>query len=276
MPAEEVLLRVREMVESLRQPQERTAVSLGVAQLIAEAEAAGAQWGQAGDDAFVHLPVGAREQTGGEEPQQADAMEWQRERDQLRANVLALQQERDALRQRIRELEDQARATPVQEEVVPVAASPEVVIDAHDPTGHKKRMGDILVDAGIITSEQLHELLDEQAGSKHKRLGTLLVERGITSEEMIAKVLAAQLKLPYVDLSSYHVVEAAALQISGELARRHECVPIDGDLAGVTLAMSNPMDLLAIDNVELACKRRVSPVVAVPSAINAIIETVYS
>ncbi len=288
---DEVLARVRAMADGLRERREK-AQPEGLAQrmemVMAEAVVSEAMFGMEPvidaipteaeiQDGYFHLPDPAPTQpetASNPEVEQA----WERERDQLQANILTLQQERDTLRHRLAELESKLQhaeaATHPDATVQPSPAeSPD--FDAHDPSGHKKRMGEILVEAGVISQEQLDSLLAEQVGSKPKRIGKLLVERGITSEEMIAKVIAAQLKLPFINLVPDAVIEAAAHQISGELARRHECIPIDGDLTRLTLAMANPMDLLAIDNVELASNRRVTPVVAVPSAIAAAIIKTY-
>ncbi|MFM1920058.1 MAG: hypothetical protein RLZZ303_1692 [Candidatus Hydrogenedentota bacterium] len=280
MNARELTDRLRGILETLQPGDdsnpEADALKARVEQALAEAEAVPTMPSAEG---FLHLPG----EGGGEASTEARDLVM-REREQMRASILALQQERDVLRERIRQLEEQLNAAtrdaPSDGEkneplAVPTERAVEITFEAHDPAGHKRRMGDILVEAGILSSEQLESLLAEQSGGKHKRLGALLVERGITSEEMIAKVLAAQLKLPFVDLSAFEIVEAAALQLSGELARRHECIPIDGDLSRITLAMSNPLDLLAIENVELSCNRKAAPAVATPSAITAAIERIY-
>lgn len=280
MNARELTDRLRAILESFQPGEESTpgadALKARVEKALADAEAAPSVPTQEG---FLHLPG----EGGGEASTEARELVI-REREQMRASILALQQERDVLRERIRQLEEQRNAAsdashpdaggPVHA-TAPIEHAAEITFEAHDPSGHKRRMGDILVEAGILSPEQLEALLAEQSGGKHKRLGTLLVERGITSEEMIAKVLAAQLKLPFVDLSAFEIVEAAALQLTGELARRHECIPIDGDLSRITLAMSNPLDLLAIENVELSCNRKAAPAVATPSAITAAIERIY-
>lgn len=275
MAHEALMARIREMAESLRERAEGAEAE----SLLQRVEAAMAQSEEAAgalkpvDSGFLHLPEGAA--------QAEETARLREERDMLRQNLLALQQERDTMRQRVHELEDKLR------EAVLLAASQSwetpaqsgialMEVEAHDPSGHKKRMGEILVDAGVIPAEQLQQLLAEQGDSRRKRIGALLVERGITSEEVIAKILAAQLKLPYVDLNAFQIVEAAALQIPEEFARRYECIAIDGDLAQITLAMANPIDLLAIENIEIAAKRRVFPAVAVPSAIQAAIENIYS
>jgi hypothetical protein len=281
MPHQELLERIRELTESLRG---RTpALDTGdLLQRLEQAMALGEEAAQhlasaTPDSGFLHLPEGAA--APGE-----DLSRLIEERDMLRANVLALQQERDFLRQKVQELEDRLResASHAADATDPTGSGESsagislTTIEAYDPSGHKKRMGEILVEAGVLSAEQLQAILAEQGDSRHKRLGALLVERGITTEEVIAKILAAQLKLPYVDLQAVSIVEAAALQVPRDMARRYECIAIDGDLAQITLAMSNPMDLVAIENIEITTERRVFPAVAIPSAINAAIESVYS
>ena len=73
-------------------------------------------------------------------------------------------------------------------------------IRAFDAHGHKRRMGTILVEAGVLTQEQLDAALAEQAANPQRRVGTIVVERGFTSEEVIARILAAQLRLRRVPL----------------------------------------------------------------------------
>jgi len=195
----------------------------------------------------------------------------------LEQQLVALQQECDDLKARLRERGSAHDAGAV-ESTVPAtgpAAAPSGFV-AFTATGQKRRLGEILVEAGVITEEQLAELLEEQQRRPHARLGDIVVEHGITSEEIIARVLAAQLRLPYLDLDQYQVVEAAALQIPRDVARRHECIAIDGDLHSVTLAMANPLDLLAIEHVEIVCNRRVAAVVAQKSAVLRALERAYA
>jgi hypothetical protein len=194
----------------------------------------------------------------------------------LQNQIQSLLNEREVLRARVTELEaSQAVPTQAKPDRAENAATPSG-FEAFTPTGQKRRLGEILVEAGVINETQLQELLEEQARKPQSRLGVLVVERGITSEEIVARVLAAQLRLPYLELDNYHVIEAAALQVPEDIARRHECIAIDGDLHSMTLAMANPLDLLAIENIEITCKRRVAAVVAKPSSVMAAIHRTYS
>jgi len=201
---------------------------------------------------------------------------FEQSHEELQTRIDALLHERESLRGRVAELEAGQTAPmtgpPAQAENIATPGG----FEAFTPTGQKRRLGEILVEAGVINETQLQELLEEQARKPQARLGVLVVERGITSEEIVARVLAAQLRLPYLELDNYHVIEAAALQVPEDIARRHECLAIDGDLHSMTLAMANPLDLLAIENIEITCKRRVAAVVAKPSSVMAAIGRAYS
>ena len=83
----------------------------------------------------------------------------------------------------------------------------------------RKRMGDILLDAGVITNEQLTEALAEQKAS-NKRLGQILIEKGFISEEKLMEVLAEQLGVEKVNLYNYNIDPNVATSIPTYLAQR--------------------------------------------------------
>lgn len=128
--------------------------------------------------------------------------------------------------------------------------------------GHRKRLGDILVESGIITEEQREAALRQKKISTHRHLGSLLVEMGYTGEEIIREVLAGQLGVPFVHLDELRINPNVLELISEDLAHRHNCVPVKATKDGLTLAMSNPFDLIAIQDVEMATERNVELVVA--------------
>ncbi len=148
-------------------------------------------------------------------------------------------------------------------------------LSGFDSDGRRRRMGDILVDAGVLTQEQLEEALREQQEHPQRRLGAILVELGHTESDVIAQVLACQLKLPYVQLEQEVPEESAVRLVNGRLCRHHHCVPVRLEDETVILAMSNPLDLIAIEDIELATSRRVDPVVASEPDIAKAIEWFY-
>lgn len=148
-------------------------------------------------------------------------------------------------------------------------------LPAFEAHGHRKRVGEILVAEGVLSQIELHDLLAEQGRTPHVRLGTLAVARGFTNESLVAKILAAQLRLPFVNLDNMELDRAMAALLSPHLARLHKCVPLRRTEDRLTIAMTNPLDLIAIEDIELAGKCMVEPVVATPSGIRAALEMLY-
>lgn len=148
-------------------------------------------------------------------------------------------------------------------------------IDAFDARGHKKRMGEILVEMGVLTEVQLKSILKEQVADPQRRLGALVVEHGLTSEDVVSRIIAAQLRLPYEDLTHVEPEPAAIDKVSLHVVRLHRCMPLNEDDGVLTVAMVNPLDLIAIEDLELASRCRVAPVVSTRSQIDALIESHY-
>ncbi len=147
--------------------------------------------------------------------------------------------------------------------------------DGRPDGGHKRRMGDMLVDMGVLTEGQLTASLREQQAKPQRRIGGILVENGYVSEESVARVLAHQLSLPFVRLAPEVVDASAPRLINGQLAKRRQCIPITATSDRVVLAMANPQDLITLDDVKLSSGRAVSPVVATGSDIVAAIGRYY-
>lgn len=136
-----------------------------------------------------------------------------------------------------------------------------------DEEGNRMRLGEILVDTGIISTGQLEEALAQQQESPHRRLGSVLVDLGLTNEDVVAQVLARQLGLPFVRLTEDAVDAEAVRAIPAHLARRLTCIPIEAGPGRVVIAMANPLDLVAIDDVERASDKAVALAVAAASDI---------
>jgi chromosome segregation ATPase len=148
-------------------------------------------------------------------------------------------------------------------------------IPAFDQDGHKRRIGEILLAMGVIDQEQLQHIVSEQGRDRQQRFGLLAVEMGYTNEELIARVLAAQLRLPFTRLTGVQIDAAILGLLSPEAARKNRCLPIAREHQHLRLAMANPLDLIAIENVEIASKMRVEPLVAAPGDLDAAIVRLY-
>lgn len=154
---------------------------------------------------------------------------------------------------------------------------PDIPAGLRGDKGQRLRMGEILVKAGVLDEGQLAEALRTQQDEPQRRLGEILKEMGFASENLVAKTLAHQLHFPFVALETTDIHEDAAGLISRKVAKRHTCIPISIDAGRLVLAMANPLDLVAIEDVELASERRfqIEPVVAVAPDIVAAIDRMY-
>lgn len=130
----------------------------------------------------------------------------------------------------------------------------------------RERIGDILLRANLVSQEQLEAVLEGQKASG-KQLGRILVDMGVISENQLAEVLAKQKNLPLVNLAEYDINLAAATSIQEQVARRHRVIPINYDDGKLVLAMANPLDVHAIDDVRVLTHRQVVPVVSTESDI---------
>ena len=125
----------------------------------------------------------------------------------------------------------------------------------------KKRLGDMLVDDGIITSEQLHVALDAQKITG-KKLGDTLISNRIISEDILYKVLENQYGIPYVDLNTFYIDPKVPKLISEAIAKKHSLIPIKLDKSMLTVAMSDPLDMIAKDDVRIITGLQVEAVIS--------------
>jgi hypothetical protein len=137
------------------------------------------------------------------------------------------------------------------------------------------RLGEVLQKQGLITESQLNEALRAQQlfGG---RLGTNLVELGFITEQALAKVLSVQLGLPAIGLSELDSISADAIAaLPRNVVEKHKVVPLQLVKRKLRLAMSDPTDLKAIDEVTFVSNCTVSPVVAPEMLVSFALEKYY-
>lgn len=112
----------------------------------------------------------------------------------------------------------------------------------------KQRLGDLLVNEGIITEPQLMQALKEQriAGGK---LGSTLIVLGFISEEQLVNFLAKQLNIPYINISSLEIDPKVVMKLPEVHARRHRALVVEAEGESITVALSDPADLQAVDAI---------------------------
>ncbi|HOX28244.1 MAG TPA: type II secretion system ATPase GspE [bacterium] len=125
----------------------------------------------------------------------------------------------------------------------------------------RKRIGELLIDNGLITEDQLQDALDVQRTS-NEQIGRIMVNLGFVTELDVLKMLAVQLGVPFVDLSRVKIVPVIAKSLQPHVAQRHKVIPISKDKRKIVLAMVNPLNVFAIDEVKLTTGLEVVPVLA--------------
>jgi len=142
----------------------------------------------------------------------------------------------------------------------------------------RKKLGEILVDAGLINETQLSAALHSQRTWGGK-LGSTLVRMGFASEAAILKCLSAQLRLPSADFRKISVSPKAIMAVPFKIAEKYDVLPValkeEMGKKTVILAMSDPTNLDAIGEIEFQTGVRVRPVVATESSIAKAIERYY-
>ena len=113
----------------------------------------------------------------------------------------------------------------------------------------------------MITMDQLKEALKEQVKTG-KKLGEILIEKEWVTEQNIVEVLEFQLGIPHVDLSKYVIDPKASAMINENLAKRHMLIPIKIENEQLIVAMSDPLNVFALDDVRITAKMEVMPVIA--------------
>ena len=133
------------------------------------------------------------------------------------------------------------------------------------------RLGRLLVAQGVITQEQLAEGL-ETASDRTTTLIAALDDLGHASETMIARAIAERMGLDFVDLAGSDIDPNAATSLSSDLARRHNVLPIRVEDDELLVAMSDPANLIAIDDLRIVTGYEVRPVVAAESDLKQAID----
>ncbi|QTE28014.1 GspE/PulE family protein [Pengzhenrongella sicca] len=124
-----------------------------------------------------------------------------------------------------------------------------------------KRLGEILLDEGLVTQAQLVVALDEQK-SRGSSLGRTLVEIGVLTEAQLVQSLASQVGMDFIDLDEYAVDRLAVAMVPASLCRRHVVLPIAIESGMLLLATANPGNVVAVDDVRTMSGMRVRTVVA--------------
>lgn len=147
---------------------------------------------------------------------------------------------------------------------------------AEDTQGKRLPLGMLLVHARIISERELENALQKQQTVWNRHLGQILIEMGLADAPLIAQAIAAQSRLPYVDLSDVTISPEAVALIPPHLAQLHRCIPFRTDSGSVDVAMANPLDLIALEDLEITTGLLVRPHVATEAAIQEALPQYYA
>ena len=139
----------------------------------------------------------------------------------------------------------------------------------------RKRLGDMLLEAGKISLAQLNRALETQRKTK-RRLGEVLIDQGLLTEDEIADALAQQLSLERIDLEKTFVEQDIARSIPKEVALKYTAIPIYMRDDKLVVAMSDPLNMFAIDDICFITQKKIQPAVATKQQILKAIEIYYT
>ncbi len=139
----------------------------------------------------------------------------------------------------------------------------------------RKKLGDLLKERGYIDDTQLQMALDEQK-STGKRLGHILVETEVITEGQLLEAISDRLSIPKVTLDAMVIDPAVAQRVPVEMARRYTLIPVFSIGNTLTLAMADPLNFIAIDEIKYHTGCEIKRAVATISEIRAAIDQYYS
>jgi type IV pilus assembly protein PilB len=138
------------------------------------------------------------------------------------------------------------------------------------------RLGDLLVANNLITRENLASSLEEQKESSGQlRLGTILIKNGFISEQDLTSFLSKQYGVPSINLSELEVDSAVTKIIPGDVAQKYQIIPVNRAGNTLIVAMSDPSNIFAVDDIKFMTGYNIEVVVASEAAIKAAIDKFY-
>jgi type IV pilus assembly protein PilB len=155
-------------------------------------------------------------------------------------------------------------------------------VSGERPTGPRagplrKRLGELLVEAGVIDAMQLQAVLSHQR-KWGGRVGQCLVSLGFATEEQVVLALASKLGCPVADLSALRPgpeLQAALELVPADLAVRHHLLPVAIDATTLTVAMADPTNIVVADELSFRVSRRVRILIAGETAIGRAVRLLY-
>lgn len=137
----------------------------------------------------------------------------------------------------------------------------------------RKRLGDLLVESGLITKEQLEEALKDKAPDE--KLGDALLRLGWITEQQLIEVLEFQLGVPHINIHQFSVDPDTVQLVPREIAKRYQVMPIRTENNQLFVAMADPMDYFAIEELRMATGYQIVPAIATKDELQRAITKYY-
>lgn len=139
-----------------------------------------------------------------------------------------------------------------------------------------KHLGELLIERGVITRDKLNEALEQQKKTPGLLLGEALVKLNYASEEDIAQALTCQYGFPYLPLANYEIDAEVINALPSNICEQFCLIPIDKIGRSLTLAMANPLNVKAVEDVELLTGCTVQAFVSTPRDIKEAVKRYYN
>ncbi|WP_067624720.1 GspE/PulE family protein [Alicyclobacillus acidiphilus] len=137
-----------------------------------------------------------------------------------------------------------------------------------------KRLGEILVEVGLLTADQLNQALTIQQASR-ERLGDVLINKGYITQSQLIEVLEFQLGIPHVQLSRYRIDPSILKLVPERLAKAYQAIPFRKEGTRLYVAMVDPLDFYAIDDLRMSTGFSIEPAIASREDIQTAIRRYY-
>ena len=138
----------------------------------------------------------------------------------------------------------------------------------------KKRIGDLLIERGLINENELQYALEMQKQT-HEKLGEVLINNKIVTPDDIAQTLAIQLEVDYIDLAKVSIKQEMAKLVQRNTAKQNHLVPVQKEGDTLYVAMDDPLNYYALDEVRKATNLKIVPLISTHVAVERAINTLY-
>ncbi|MDY6972524.1 MAG: GspE/PulE family protein [Thermodesulfobacteriota bacterium] len=139
----------------------------------------------------------------------------------------------------------------------------------------KRKLGEMLVEGGLLTEDQVRQALVAKHRSSNLKLGEFLIKQGVLGEAQLVDLLSVQLKIPKYRPDKYPLDLNLADLIPTEIAQKYHVVPLKKRGNLLTIGMTDPMDIRALDTIEVLTNTEVEPVISTEHELNQLLNSLY-